>query len=176
MTSRPVYPRQLPTFCTAQICRVRATSGNLVRLASVGQSGSVKSSRENLRRAVQKNRQPPQLNELVGGAEVGTQCVRIFDKNCRARSVIRIEAKALSTKPVARAGSAASGLIDGICPPALGEPVAHRVRMPFDRQMQTLKLGNHLIDAFRPCPRKTRPVLARGAAICGKQRTGLKVE
>jgi len=80
----------------------------------------------------------------------------------------RSKPKALSTKPVARAGSAASGLIGGICPPAfvdrkastpdaLGEPVA-----------QTLKLGNHLIDAFRPCPRKTRPVLARGAAISGK--------
>jgi len=59
-------------------------------------------------------------------------------------------------------------MIGGICPPAfvdrkastpdaLGEPVA-----------QTLKLGNHLINAFRPCPRKTRPVLARGAAISGK--------
>src|SRR5215471_5967980 len=53
-----------------------------------------------------------------------------------------IEPKALSTKPVARAGSPASGLIGGICPPAfvdrkastpdaLGEPVA-----------QTLKLGD----------------------------------
>ena len=69
---------------------------------------------------------------------------------------------------VAWAGSAASGLIGGICPPAFVDRKASTPDALGETVAQTLKLGDHLIDAFRPCPRETRPDLARGAAISGK--------
>jgi hypothetical protein len=70
--------------------------------------------------------------------------------------------RANSTEPVPRPGSPAPGSIGWICKFAFVNRKTSASDALRKSCPETLKLGDPLIDPFRPFPRKARPVLAGG--------------
>src|SRR6266540_7252635 len=73
--------------------------------------------------------------------------------------------RANSTEPVPRPGSPAPGSIGWICKVAFVNRKTSASDALRKSCPETLKLGDPLIDPFRPFPRKARPVLAGGNTI-----------
>jgi hypothetical protein len=83
----------------------------------------------------------------------------------KSESRIALFERANLTDPVPRPGTAAPGPIGRICKFAFVNRKTSASDALRKSCSETLKLGDPLIDPFRPFPRKARPVLAGGDTI-----------
>jgi hypothetical protein len=107
-----------------------------------------------------------------GGNGGGGSFAKRFDKPCHTAVTLRPGSMAAgvegalervsSTEPVPRPRSPASGSIGWVCKRAFVNRKTSASDTLRKSVSETLKLGDPLIDPFRPFPRKARPVLAGG--------------
>ena len=99
----------------------------------------------------------------IGGARSGPISVRCLLRG-RERGGVLFE-WANSTEPVPRPRSPAPGSIGWICKVAFVNRKTSASDALRKSCSETLKLGDPLIDPFRPFPRKARPIVAGGNPI-----------